>query len=705
MMKALCGMLLVVGMLFSIANVTTEGGNVTELFLNTTQNSSYWDGFYGDVVLGAGFVYTEWVTGNNISLLNIDAQDPPCTYSSISMRVVAANASPIALVLPLAAGDLSILDLMILDCENGSSTFTATSSFALTYGTYNNVPSLYTLANGTPSPYFREGYLNDANNNLVFVADVVDDRPNWNGTTSDYQIMLPNNGSAMQYWLWVDVLYTCVTPPGPGHKDHELFIFPIGTYEVVTGGSFDAEATVRNRGDYTEDNVLVFVDDCPAGFSCGSLLIPKIKEGEEEDVLLQITAGAIGQYVLTVCAENEDADYCREFILNVLPECETDDDCGEDEYCEGGICEPKKEEGEECESDAECLSGVCSGGVCVPCETDGDCADDEVCTDGYCEKVECPCGVVENHVCVPYECCEDSDCKVDEFCISHFCVEKEIELLLIDGTRVEGDTGFFQVLNNKGEEVGGADVFTDDEGTVSDENGYASLAFPYGGIVYAYAEGYGQIAKLYDIIKLGFINVEGEFAVVGKETIIRIADSRGNPIAGATVIIEGESLISDGNGEVRYVFETPGPKEIRAHKMGYLINDGEITVGLVPPVEEEVCRFPVLLNWIEIPITGLPTLWLIAIVLGIFNFLTFGRRIKGDLLEKLLKEKKHDYEGVLKSKRREQYIASIVYSFAPVVLAVPNIAIFSICFMLNIVVLQAIGEIILVIKSIGERKL
>ena|GEM_PF-817100 len=706
MMKALCGMLLAMGLLFSIANITTEGGNVTELGLNASINSTYWDGFYGDVVLGAGATYTESVIGNNVSLLNMIAQDPPCTYSSISMHVIAANASSISL--PLAAGNLAILDGMILDGENGSSTFTSTSSFTLNSGTYNNVPSLYTLANGMPSAYFREGYLNGANGNLVFVAVVADNRPNWQGGTSDYQVMLPNNGSSMQYWLWVDVNYTCVgpTPPGPsGGKDHELFIPPMGTYEVAVGETFDADVIVRNRGDYTEWNIVVFVDNCPAGFTCESVNITKIKEGEEEEAWVPITAGAVGEYVLTICAESEDTEYCRDFILNVLPECVADEDCAEDEYCDGGMCEAQKEIGDTCNSDGECTSGVCVEGICAFCETDGDCDASEECSGGSCKKVECPCGVVENHVCIPYECCADEDCKVDEFCIDFECVKREMELILIDGNKIEGETGFFQVVNNKGEEIGGARVFTDYVEALTDDNGYAHLGFPYNGIIYAYADGYGQIARLYDVTKLGFITLDVDFALVGQETILVVKDSRGNPVPGVTLTIEGQKFVTDDNGEVLYTFGSPGLKEIKASKPGYLIRDTEIPVDLVSPAElGGACGFPILLNWVELSGDNLSSLWLISVVLGIFNFLIFRRRMRGDLLEKLLREKKHDYEAVIRSKEREQLIKSLVYSFGPLILAIPNFGILSICFMSNVVILQAIAEIIIVIKTISTKK-
>ena len=74
-MRELLAVLLVVGLIFPAANVTTEGGNVTQLDLWGTNPSDYWDGFYGNVVLGPVQVnYTVFIVGGNVSLLNLQGQ-------------------------------------------------------------------------------------------------------------------------------------------------------------------------------------------------------------------------------------------------------------------------------------------------------------------------------------------------------------------------------------------------------------------------------------------------------------------------------------------------------------------------------------------------------------------------------------------------------------------------------------------------------
>jgi hypothetical protein len=694
-MKALFGMLLLCGVLFSIANVTTEGGNVTNVYFNQTQNSTHWDGVYGDVVLGAGVTYTHTVNGNGIVLLNIVGQDPPCTYTGLSMHIIAVNNSVLAL--PLAAGNLAQLDAFIGGSQNGSTTFTALSNFVLNSGTYNNVPTAYSYANGAPSPDFREGYLNDALGNLVFIADVVSDQPNWNGSTSDYQIMLPNNGSGVQYWLWVEVNYTCVPPTPPdGGKDHKLYVPPIPAQEMQSGTPFELNITVENRGDYREDDVEVSITNCPDGFACGIALIPKISKWEEEQVALEIDGGSPGSYVLEVCAENDDADYCREFILNVLPECE-EGECPEDEYCENGEWVGKHEAGEPCEDDCWCLSGICENGVCVLCETDEDCDDDEQCSDGYCEMVECPCGIVKDHACIPYECCSDGDCEATEFCINLECVPKELELVFVEGSKVEGDVGFFQILNNKGEGVAYAGIFTEGGASTVDGNGYGSIEFPYDGIVYADAEGYGQAASLYEITRLGFILVDGGRAT-GEEAIIRIVDSREMPIAGATVFLEGKTYTADANGEIRHIFQDGGSKKITAEKTGYMIKDMEVMIEDVGV--EAACYFPVLLNLFEIPAPQLWMLWAVSLALAVFNFIFFRKRV---FMKFLKKTGSLEGEEIAKAKRELDF-GSLAYSAAPLLVALPDYWILNICFMSNIVLLQAIREIVLIMKIIVEKK-
>ena len=95
------------------AQIMVEGGNVTELNVSGNINSTYWDGLYGDVVLGAGLNYSHVVVGNDVVEINMVAQDPNCTIQSILMHVIAVNAT--SLTAPLSIGNLPQLDAFFDD--------------------------------------------------------------------------------------------------------------------------------------------------------------------------------------------------------------------------------------------------------------------------------------------------------------------------------------------------------------------------------------------------------------------------------------------------------------------------------------------------------------------------------------------------------------------------------------------------------------
>lgn len=267
--------------------------------------------------------------------------------------------------------------------------------------------------------------------------------------------------------------------------------------------------------------------------------------------------------------------------------------------------------------------------------------------------------------------------------------------MLKDGEKIVGEVGLFQIINNRGEEVGGADVFTDRESTVADSNGYVSLEFTPEGIVYADAEGYLQAAKIFDVVFVGEISVVGEIAVAGEETIILLLDSEGKPIPGAEVFVEGETLVTNEGGKVSYVFAEPGEKPISASKPGYLI-DGAVVEVVEEAMPEEVCGLPLVLNWIEVPEKEMPNLWLLSIILAAINFFLSRIRVSRDLAESLAKKGVGDVKTELRNRRMEHYLKSLGYSFFPVVLALPGVAVLNICFMSNIIAVQLMGEIAII---------
>ncbi|MCX8200144.1 MAG: hypothetical protein N3G76_01610 [Candidatus Micrarchaeota archaeon] len=666
-------LLLLVGALYGSS---TTGGNVTNLEPSKFSNTTKWDGIYGEIVLGVPVNYTHTVTGNKIVRINMIAKEPPCAYSSISIHVIAYNSS--ALALPLSPGNIALLDALIGNrTENATITFKNTSIFKLSTGTYAGVPTTYTYANSSASANFRMGYLNDANGNIVFVTKVANNSPDWNGSTSDYQMLLPRGNSPVDYNITTDVTYTCKPPPTPGPSGggdaHRLYIYPIGAVVVKSGSHFTVSALVKNTGEFTEKDISVYVASCPVGFSCGSSYIPLLEKGKSKDVGVALVAGMPGERVISICAKSTHATYCREMIIRVLPQCSVDADCAPGEYCDNGICTAKKPDGEKCSAKNECKSNVCVGGYCARCETSGDCAANEQCSGGSCIKITCPCGTISSHTCIPYECCSDVMCSSGNLCIASRCVEKEIALLVVKGVPVEGQDLLVRVENNKGMPIPFALVTTaDGQAITADENGYATVRVPYDGIIRATAEGYPQAAVMLDVTRLGKIAVDGE-VYVGVPARILVTDSMGKPIVGATILVNGREYVTNANGEVWVVFDKEGLFVLSGTKEKYLIADAN---AMVVQPEKPACGFPILISVLWFVPKNIWVLWVFTMLVALVNIAIYTRR-----------------------KREGRKLRAFIYFLLPILLAIPDVCIFSICFMSNVVVLQLLVELLIIMRN------
>lgn len=652
----------------------TGGGNVTQLNMAGTDSASRWDGIFGEVVFGPAANYTYTVLGNNITRLNVMVPEPNCTYSNLRMHIIAVNASSLAL--PLSSGNLAILDSFInLPVENGTATFNETTSLSFQYGTVASVPSLSTYAGGSPSPYFREYYLNDAAGNLVFVADISSDRSDWNGTTSDYQIMLPNNGSPAGYTLWVITNYTCgsVSPPEPPeHHDHDLYVHPPGSFDVPAGSTFSPGFIVEDTGDYTENSILVSLT-CPASFSCGSGTLPSLDPGHSATSNIPITVDGPGDYVIRVCADNSNAHSCQDFIVHVIAECISDGGCDTGEYCaiSNYTCEPRKPPPDPCTESNECTTGLCTEGICSFCSDDSHCCWDQTCGAGFCKPIPCACGRIINRTCVPFTCCADSDCGECGICTGASCERQELEIIVSEGNMMESEAVRVQVLDNIGRPVAGAEVFTSGMHTTTDANGYATVVLPYDGIVYAKTSCV-QTGVMLAIARIGYFIVPDQI-FVGESVAIHMADRKGVPIPGATVHVDGLTLVTDDHGAFTVVFDSPGQKRLRGNKLGYLVED-----GLAPVIAREGggCGFPIVLGWLVFYPASLWQLWVFSILLGLMNLWLIHRRSK------------------------QRWIVKLAYTAAPLILALPGWWLLSICFMSNIVILQFFVELLLALWRI-----
>ncbi len=117
-------------------------------------------------------------------------------------------------------------------------------------------------------------------------------------------------------------------------------------------------------------------------------------------------------------------------ICKEAPPCQTDADCFEGFFCDGGTCRPNTSG--PCVNDADCYGDyVCRDGTCGepapgPCQTDDDCPGSQVCQHGHCVdpggcdedapvgQQGCPFG----QICVFGTCIQDQTCESDDDCTS-----------------------------------------------------------------------------------------------------------------------------------------------------------------------------------------------------------------------------------------------------------------------------------------------
>jgi len=193
------------------------GGNITQLIIFAGPRTPNWQGYAGIITYGTGATAPTTVnaTGSNVTGQGLHFQIPCNNPTAITGFVLFSNSS--AAPAGLVPGNLTQLDAYVPGTENGTLTFTKTSTFNFpSAGPVNNVPTTNTYVNSMPqNASFREGYLNDAAGNIIFATEIHFVPPiGYNGSSFSYQIMVAApNYSTVPYYIFTDL--TAVCPPSP----------------------------------------------------------------------------------------------------------------------------------------------------------------------------------------------------------------------------------------------------------------------------------------------------------------------------------------------------------------------------------------------------------------------------------------------------------------------------------------------------------
>lgn len=524
-------------------SVNISSGNVTTLIISDGTTTSSWDGFYGQILFNTtSSQQIVNVNGGNLTNLDLYVTSPPCAnYNINSIHVIASNTSSITI--PLTSGNIPVLDNFMNDVtEKASNTFNYNDNYDLTYGSYINVPS-FRFKNKTSQLQFKQGYLNDGTGNLIFVSNICFDCNNWNNSLSDFQIMLPRNLSHIaQYYVWVDLDYTCVTAPGTSKRHRVRFIDVTPEINVQAFKQTEHKITLQNYGSYNEDlNVEIKLSNDYCTVSSNPTFF--INKGTYKDLeLIVLCTNPLESTLVEIEVKNFHVLEQTSFLINILGECETDSDCDEDYFCNSQKrCEEKKEVKEECELNSDCVTNLCIDGFCKECESNTQCAWNEHCVNGICELIK-GCGYIENHKLIFYECCFNEDCPGEKICVNNECVLKSFELFILiedDDILIEQNDYLFRIIDNYGDSVENVLVESNII-SYSDENGFVHVQIPFDGIISLQKENYYDKKIQLDYYKIGLFEYKHDVLTGG--IIFRLYDSKNNPINDVEIFVNGISI-------------------------------------------------------------------------------------------------------------------------------------------------------------------
>lgn len=193
-------------------NVTAQGGHITPLNILSTSDTEFWQGIPGRVnFIGPLSPTSVNATGGDINRTDIDVPSPCTNPTSVKGFILFSNSStpPVG----LTAGNLTKLNKIMGNPKSDSAqnTFTSTTNFNILGGNVNSVPTTHTIANCKRQNFtFREGYFNDAADNIVIGVEVDFGEIGFNTSRFDFQAMLPVfNKSTTEYFISTDLDITC----------------------------------------------------------------------------------------------------------------------------------------------------------------------------------------------------------------------------------------------------------------------------------------------------------------------------------------------------------------------------------------------------------------------------------------------------------------------------------------------------------------
>ena len=190
-----------------------EGGNVTYANASKSDDSGFWQGYFGEITVDASAsTPSSTARKGNVTELNLVL---PCLgneiYASTQNEISFGN---------MGAGTKEAVDTFLnlssSHLESGSKAFTTTRDFVVSSTLITAIPTTFMKVSGSSDSPFALAVLNQSNI-LVFLSNVSLDTNGFDGNTQDYQMMVPVNQSELTYYFFSDCEAAAPVPaPGGG---------------------------------------------------------------------------------------------------------------------------------------------------------------------------------------------------------------------------------------------------------------------------------------------------------------------------------------------------------------------------------------------------------------------------------------------------------------------------------------------------------
>jgi len=584
-----------------VGEVTAVPGVVEERNITYEPYLPDWGGLYGHLVEGAGPVEVAVGANEVVEAILPFVEDPPCSSYTLSLYVLAVNGSNVTP--PLERGNLSLFSIR----PSLEETFTRSTTFSPLGQTIYYVPTTYLLSSGEPSSAFREGYLNDAEGKVVFVATISQDTPGWNGTPVDFQLLLPPGN----YTLSVDAHYTCEEEED---KEHSLSVSAPSTYELpLPGGNFPVR--VINNGDYVERYIEVSLL-CPSPVECGSATISALSMGSEVQVLLPVSSPVEGTFGALLKVSNDYVEeeqpitlifYCEDCTNETVNETVGNETVGENETL--------NETNETWESFNETLNETMNetevGNETVNETVGEELEGNETAGGEVAEEEESPSREGSRERESPQEELEEEQPPPPEEGGGVPILLAQVENPLPE--YVEGSIITLLITDGEGNPVEGALIEWEGGQALTGRDGRAQVEVPYDGLYRISKEGYNPITLQLPVVKKAYIDLPP--AVEAKRLVeVEVVDSKGRPVPNARVVVGDKILLTSPEGKAVVAFEEPGLQKVLAYKEGYKAAATMVKVEGASPLQ------------VVVPELSIPPLVLFALLLLILYLLASRRR-------------------------------------------------------------------------------